>query len=315
MVAPGGDLDTVHMTSWVAIDFETANEHRGSPCSVGMAAVEQGRVVRSWSTLIQPPADLGHFNPYNVRVHGITANDVAAAPRWKPVLADILSFADGRPLVAHNAGFDLSVIRAACDAEGIAWPELRYSCSQVVARRTWKLLAYGLPHCMDAAGLDFTNHHNAEADSRASAEVMLAAMQEAGVSSLDDLLTKHRIRWGSMTPDGQWRGSQYVQERKPVPGADPDADPEGALYGLTVCLTGTLASMKREEAFARLADAGAQPTKTMTKKTNILVSAEQTNLKPGDVLSGKSKQAQALLDAGQDIEVLDENEFLRRLGP
>ncbi|MFI9580481.1 hypothetical protein ACIHCQ_01195 [Streptomyces sp. NPDC052236] len=47
----------------------------------------------------------------------------------------------------------------------------------------------------------------------------------------------------------------------------------------------------------------------------VLVSAEQTQLKPGDVLSGKSKQAQALLAAGKDIEIMDEDEFLRRLGP
>lgn len=303
------------MTSWVAIDFETANEHRGSPCSVGMAAVEQGRVVDSWSTLIQPPAALGHFNAYNVRLHGIAAADVAAAPTWKAALADILAFAGGRPVVAHNAGFDTSVIRGACDAEGMAWPELRYACSQVVARRTWTLLSYGLPHCMDAAGLDFTDHHQAEADAGASAEITLASMRHAGVTALDDLLDKLRINWGSMTPDDQWRGSRHqgASARKPAPDANPDADPDGALYGLTVCITGALTSMKREEAFARLSEVGAQPAENVTKKTNILVSASQTQLKPGDTLSGKAKKAQSLLEAGQDIEVLDEDELLRRL--
>ncbi|MFI5984278.1 exonuclease domain-containing protein [Streptomyces sp. NPDC051555] len=306
------------MSSWVAIDFETANEHRGSPCSVGMTAVDGHTVTGTWSTLIQPPKGLGYFNPYNVRVHGITAGDVATAPAWKAALAEIVAFADGRPLVAHNAGFDFSVIRAACDAESIAWPELRYTCSQVVARRTWQLLSYGLPHCMDAAGHAFTDHHQAEADSRASAEIMLAAMRESGTTTLDELLDKHQIRWGSMTADGQWRGSQYQgsgrRDRLPVPGANPDADPDGALYGLTVCLTGTLTSMERAEAFTRLAEVGAQPTKTMTKKTDLLVSATQTQLKPGDTLSGKLKSAQALLEAGQAIEVVDEDEFLRRLG-
>ncbi|MEU9025952.1 exonuclease domain-containing protein [Streptomyces sp. NPDC048383] len=305
------------MSSWVAIDFETANEHRGSPCSVGMTAVDGHAVTDTWTTLIQPPTELGHFNPYNVRVHGITAGAVAAAPGWKATLAEILAFADGRPLVAHNAGFDFSVIRAACDAEGIPWPELQYTCSQVVARRTWQLLSYGLPHCMDAAGHIFTDHHQAEADSKASAEIMLAAMRESGTTTLDELLGKHQIRWGSMTADHQWRGSQYQgpgRDRLPVPGANPDADPEGPLYGLTVCLTGTLTSMERAEAFNRLAAVGAQPTKTMTKKTDVLVSAAQTQLKPGDTLSGKLKSAQALLDASQAIEVVDEDEFLRRLG-
>ncbi|MFJ2783768.1 MULTISPECIES: exonuclease domain-containing protein [unclassified Streptomyces] len=306
------------MSSWVAIDFETANEHRGSACSVGMTAVDGQAVTGTWSTLIQPPPALGRFDPYNVRVHGIQATDVVAAPGWKAALAEILSFADGRPLVAHNAGFDFGVIRAACDTEGIAWPELRYTCSQVVARRTWKLLSYGLPYCMDAAGHAFTDHHQAGVDSRASAEIMLSAMREAGTTTLDELLDKHRIRWGSMTADRQWHGSRYRGESRrdllPVPSANPAADPEGALYGLTVCLTGTLTSMKRTDAFDRLAEAGAQPVKTVTRKTDILVSATQTQLKPGDTLSGKLKEARALLDAGWPIEVVDEDEFLRRLG-
>ncbi|MCJ0873894.1 BRCT domain-containing protein [Streptomyces sp. AP-93] len=93
-----------------------------------------------------------------------------------------------------------------------------------------------------------------------------------------------------------------------------DADPEGELYGATVCLTGKLTSMTRDEAFQKLADVGARPAENVTKKTDVLVSASQTQLKPGDVLSGKAKKAQSLLESGQSIEVLDEDEFLRRLG-
>lgn len=52
----------------------------------------------------------------------------------------------------------------------------------------------------------------------------------------------------------------------------------------------------------------------MTKKTDLMVSATQTQLKPGGTLRGKAKGARALLDAGKAIEVVDEDEFLRRLG-
>lgn len=304
-------------SSWVAIDFETANEHRGSPCAFGMTKVVEGRIADSWGTLIQPPSSLGNFNPFNVAIHGITSADVATAPVWAAALADVVAFADGLPLVAHNAGFDMSVIRAACDAESMAWPELRYTCSQVVARRTWKLLSYSLPYCADAAGIAFADHHDAGADAAAAAEVMLAALRTAEAESLDSLLDAHQIRWGWMTPTREWLGSHYrghgKGSRTPLPGANPDADPEGALYGAVVCLTGKLTSMTRDEAFGKIAEVGGQPTENVTKKTTILVSASQTQLKPGDTLSGKTKKAQALLEAGQDIEVLDEDEFLRRL--
>lgn len=87
------------------------------------------------------------------------ASGVVGTPECKTALAEIVAFADGRPLVAHNAGFDFSITRAACDAEGIIRPELWYTSSQVLVRRTWRLQSYGLPRCMDAASHAFTDHH------------------------------------------------------------------------------------------------------------------------------------------------------------
>ena len=59
--------------SWVAIDFETANSFRGCPCAVGMAAVEEGRVVDRFTTLIQPPEAYSHFDGFNIAI-ALTAN-------------------------------------------------------------------------------------------------------------------------------------------------------------------------------------------------------------------------------------------------
>jgi DNA polymerase III epsilon subunit-like protein len=306
-------------SSWVAIDFETANSFRGSPCSVGMIEVEQGRTCRSWGTLIQPPADYSHFDGYNIAIHGISPSDVTDAPSWAEALAGITRFADGRPIVAHNAGFDFGVIRAACTAEDIPWPEIRFACSQVVARRTWRLLSYRLPFCADAAGFALSNHHDAVSDADASARVMLAAVSRAGVATLDDLLKGLRIGWGQMSPAGTWLGSRHKGTsggggtRAPMPDANTDADPDGPLFGLTVCLTGQLSSMTRAEAHTRLAAAGAQPVSNVSGKTDVLVSATQTSLLPGSTMSGKETKAQQLLESGHDIEVIDETELLQRL--
>lgn len=308
-----------HMTaSWVAIDFETANSFRGSPCSVGMVEVDNGQVLRDWGTLIRPPAVHDHFDGFNISIHGIRPSDVAHAPSWEAALEQIVSFADGRPVIAHNAGFDFGLIRSSCDAEGLVWPNLRFSCSQVVARRTWRLLSYRLPFCAEAAGFVLRDHHDARADADASARVMLAAMAQAGIASVDDLLESLRISWGRLSPAGTWQGSRHRAignggTSRHVPSANADADPEGPLYGLTVCLTGRLTSMTRDEAYERLAAAGAQPVPNVSKKTDILISATQTRLLPGSSMSGKEAKAQELLATGHDIEVIDETEFLQRL--
>jgi DNA polymerase-3 subunit epsilon len=59
--------------NFTAIDFETANSYRGSPCSVGMVKVRDGQIVDESSTLIHPPAGFDHFDGFNTWLHGINA--------------------------------------------------------------------------------------------------------------------------------------------------------------------------------------------------------------------------------------------------
>ena len=97
---------------FTAIDFETANGFRGSPCAVGLTKVRGGRVVEEASWLMRPPADHDHFDYHNVRIHGIRAEDVAGRPRFGELFPEIGAFIGGDILAAHNAAFDLGVIRS-----------------------------------------------------------------------------------------------------------------------------------------------------------------------------------------------------------
>ena len=168
--------------SWVAIDFETANSFRGSPCSVGMVAVENGQITDRMTTLIRPPEQVSYFEPFNTQIHGITASMVQDAPSWDAVLERIMEFAAGRPLIAHNAAFDMGVLRDACTFDGLEWPELRYACSLVVARQTWRSLSYSLPTVAEIVGASLTRHHEADADATAAAMILQAAISYHGAT-------------------------------------------------------------------------------------------------------------------------------------
>jgi DNA polymerase III epsilon subunit-like protein len=50
---------------FTAIDFETANSYRGSPCSVGLVKVRDGQIVDESFTLIHPPVRFDHFDGFN----------------------------------------------------------------------------------------------------------------------------------------------------------------------------------------------------------------------------------------------------------
>ena len=160
---------------FTAIDFETANSSSASACSVGLVKVRDGRVVDSVSWFIQPPAGHNSFNEWNTRIHGIEEMDVAGAPSWTAQLPDLVAFAEGDHLVAHNAGFDMGVINAACAATANPVPSFAYACSLLVARKTYHLDSYRLPVAAMAAGFEDFQHHDALADALACAAIMVHA--------------------------------------------------------------------------------------------------------------------------------------------
>jgi DNA polymerase III subunit epsilon len=160
---------------FTAIDFETANSSSASACSVGLVKVRDGRVVDKVGWLISPPLGHDDFWEWNTRIHGIVASDVAEALSWTEQLPDLVAFADGDILVAHNASFDMGVIAAACAATLVETPSFSYACSLAIARKTYHLDSYRLPVAAMAAGFEDFEHHQALADAEACAAIIVHA--------------------------------------------------------------------------------------------------------------------------------------------
>jgi DNA polymerase-3 subunit epsilon len=183
---------------FTAIDFETANSSGASACSVGLVKVRDGDVVDKGYWLIKPP--LGHdaFNEWNIRIHGIMAADVVDALLWSEQLPQLVAFAGGDLLVAHNASFDMGVISAACQASYVETPSFSYLCSLQVARKTYNLDSYRLPVAAMAAGFEDFDHHNALADAEACAAIMVHAATRHGAADLPELSTITGARIGAI---------------------------------------------------------------------------------------------------------------------
>ncbi|KAA9086636.1 exonuclease domain-containing protein [Microbacterium radiodurans] len=172
---------------FTAIDFETANSSSASACSVGLVRVRNGEVVASAGWLIRPPAGHDRFFDINVSIHGITPDRVRSAATWREQLPDLLAFIGDDVLVAHNAGFDVAVLRRACEATAAALPAIRSLCSVQLARKTYQLDSYRLPLVAAAVGfLDFA-HHDALADALACAHIVIDAAGRAGASDVVEL--------------------------------------------------------------------------------------------------------------------------------
>lgn len=304
------------MLDFVAIDFETANGYRGSPCAVGLVRVRDGISVAERRWLMRPPKQVDYFDGYNTWIHGITAEMVATEPRWHDVLPKIVDFIGDDVVVAHNAGFDIGVIRYACAVDNIEWPAMRFLCTMVLARRALSLPSYRLPYVLESLGGLLTDHHEPLADARAVVQVVQGLAASKGVESLEALAGSVGVCIGRMA-SGIYRGSVATGVGSGLvrPAVNPDADPDGYLYGRVVVFTGTLMSMTRRIAWDECARVGAIPELDTTTRTNVLVIGDinPAVLRPGSNVTGKTRRAFELQDKGQAIEVMTESDFVRCL--
>lgn len=172
---------------FTAIDFETANSSPASACSVGLVRVRGGEVVAKTGWLIRPPLGHDEFQEWNVRIHGIRPEDVLTAATWSEQFSRLCAFAGADVLVAHNAGFDLNVLRRASEATGEECPPYRSLCSLQVARKTYRLDSYRLPVAASAAGFSEFSHHDALADAHACAQIVIDAARRADVFDVHSL--------------------------------------------------------------------------------------------------------------------------------
>lgn len=300
---------------FAAIDVETANAQRASICAVGVVIVDEGEVAEWHHWLVRPPDGFQDFSPFNTRIHGIRAADVADAPDFSSLMPQVSDLLSGLPVVAHNASFDIGAIRQACLASDTPMPTFHYSCTMALSRATLQLPSYSLPFCAEAFGVQMGRHHDALADAEAAARIALALLDHEDADGLDSLLERCRLRWGLLT-EVEWLRTRMLlgpaSSGKGAQPTNPDADPSHQLYGRSVALTGDLVVMTRQQAFDQLAVLGAIGQENVTRTTQILVvgNLNPAVLRPGEAATVKMRKAFELQANGQQIEVMSGYDFL-----
>lgn len=156
---------------YIAFDVETPNHQNRRMSAIGLTVVENGRIVGTYSTLVDPQCA---FDRFNMALTGITPEQVAGKPSFPKLWEKLRPLMDSGVLVAHNAPFDMGVLAKCLGDYGICWHEsVRYACTCQMSRR----LLPGLPnHRLDTMcaylGLEL-DHHQAGSDSLACGEILL----------------------------------------------------------------------------------------------------------------------------------------------
>ncbi|MCC8156043.1 MAG: PolC-type DNA polymerase III [Oscillospiraceae bacterium] len=176
-------------TEYVAFDVETTGlrSDRDRLIEIGAVICSGGTVGATFNTFVDPEAPI----PAEItRLTGIHDADVAGAPKEAEALRAFLDFCGDRPLVAHNAVFDVGFIAAAAQRTGMDYAPV-YLDTLVLAQA---LLPHLKRHKLDIVSnylsLPEFNHHRASDDALVVARIMekfIPTLREKGVETLDQL--------------------------------------------------------------------------------------------------------------------------------
>lgn len=257
-------------TSFVGIDFETLYSQRVSACSVGMVKYKDGQIVDRYYSLIRPPFDYpGKSGMALTWIHGFREEDFESERTFVDVLPEMETFADGLPLVAHNA-----CVERACIQDTARYYGLSTTLDTAIIIDTYPLSkqveqALGCEvcgrgtHSLDAVcrrfGIPEKNHHNALDDAEMCGNLLVAfrrALENIDVA-IKPITTEVTI-----TPK--------INPEDKIQRSDLENVQDNPFKDKVIVLTG-FAKADSQQYAHQLNELGAIIKDTVNKKTNILI--------------------------------------------
>src|SRR3954470_6187511 len=229
---------------FVAVDTETNGQpkDRCELTEVGAVLVGGGELHDRWSSLVGVSEPLGRGIQ---RFTGITQAMVDEAPPPEHVLPELAEQLRGRLFVAHNARFDIGVLRQAFERADLEWPDPPVICTVALARRFAPLQRRrGHASLADALGIEVSATHRALPDAETCARVLCALLPRlnANARTIGEALAVLRPRKPPrFKPVGAKRPRDERPDLSSLP-KDPgvyifrDADGRPLYVGKSVCL-------------------------------------------------------------------------------
>ena len=203
-----GQRDLPLTEEFVAFDLETTGLSSEDDVIIEIGAViyRNGEMTEKFQSFVDP------HRPITAKISeltGITADMLQGAADISEVLPKFLEFCGDRPLVAHNADFDVGFILAACKRLGIDYKPV-YMDTLILAQNLLpELKSHKLNIVADALSLPDFNHHRAVDDAITVGYMLqqfFARLSEHGITDLSEINEKMiHLRSGNHIMDRQAR--------------------------------------------------------------------------------------------------------------
>jgi len=173
------------------LDTETtglSSSRGGRVCELAILQVRGGEIIKTYQELINPqvPIESGAYG-----VHGISDSMVAGKRTFREIASRVAEVLKGTVMVAHNAPFDESFMRAEFTRAGSAFPEIPILCTLKLARRHFEFERNNLGTIAQALGVETKGWHRAGADVAILDKIFRYFLKEfsmRGTSTLGELV-------------------------------------------------------------------------------------------------------------------------------
>lgn len=285
---------------YVVLDLETTglSPESNEIIEIGAILYKNGVKSSEFTTLIRPKSRISGFI---TNLTGISNEMVSTAPSIEEVLPELMTFLGDKPVLAHNASFDLGFLNAAYHrCFGIPFPN-DYLDTMRISRKLYPNERHRLQDLTARFGIRRDGAHRSMADcimTQKAYECMRDHCRQQGISLSRKQTPK---RFGS--------GLDLKELKIPEGGFD-ESHP---LYGKCICITGALLRESRQELLQKVVNVGGIAVDSVTKKTEILVLGSKEECFGKGKKSSKILKAEKMMMDGHPIRILSEEELYQLL--
>ncbi len=176
------------MQNYIVFDVETPNRANNRMSSIGVTIIKNGKIAGDFYSLVDPET---HFDYFNTQLTGLDSEKVKGAPNFVKLWKKLCPVMEKGVLVAHNATFDLSVLRSCLTAYGIKWKDtVKYLCTVQMGKKLLPDMSHKLNVMCEHYKISL-DHHNAASDSHACAEILLRYMESG--ANVDSYIKEYKL--------------------------------------------------------------------------------------------------------------------------
>lgn len=274
--------------NFIAVDFETATFNKMA-CQIGITIVENSVIKGTAVDYIQPPDNKYEMGCINV--HHITPELTMNAPTFDIIWQNYKELFENYPIVAHNAPFDESVLRANLDYYGIP----HYHIAKFIC--TYQIYSLSLDKLCWAFNLHDNRHHDAGFDSLRCAQFYKFHLEgiKPDLSRLANYIPEEK-RHTTIVRHNPLKGDVLHKDLI-------NADPNNLFYNKKVVITGVF-DIERNELAQKLKSFGADLDTSITKRTNFVFVGHNAG-------PAKLAKLQSLIAEGYPIRQLGQDDVIR----